>query len=117
MFVSLANEKIIVFHRHSGKLLCRKICKISLIVIADGTWDLTNFHMILTGKSRESVRCAINVGETIWFGVANRVYILDAQTLQIQVRRIFPLQSIERISSFLRNNWKFILVRNIQFNT
>jgi hypothetical protein len=53
--------------------------------LEDGTWNLNNFHLIQTGKSRESVRCAINVGESIWFGVANRVYIIDVQTLEIRV--------------------------------
>ncbi len=51
----------------------------------DGTWNLNNFHLILTGKSRESVRCAIHVSESIWFGIANRVYVLDIQTLEIRV--------------------------------
>ncbi|CAM2713846.1 unnamed protein product [Rotaria socialis] len=67
VFVSLANEKLIVFHRHT-----------------DGTWNLNNLHVITTGKSRESIRCAVNVKESIWCGVANRVYIIDSQTLEIR---------------------------------
>ncbi|CAF3245587.1 unnamed protein product [Rotaria sp. Silwood2] len=67
IFVSLANEKLIVFHRN-----------------IDGTWNLNNFHLIMTGKSRESIRCAINVRESIWCGVANRVYVIDIQTLEIR---------------------------------
>ncbi|CAF4806290.1 unnamed protein product, partial [Rotaria sp. Silwood2] len=38
----------------------------------------------MTGKSRESIRCAINVRESIWCGVANRVYVIDIQTLEIR---------------------------------
>ncbi|CAM4834653.1 unnamed protein product [Rotaria magnacalcarata] len=67
VFVSLANEKLIVFHRNT-----------------DGTWNLNNLHVITTGKSRESIRCTVNVKESIWCGVANRVYIIDSQTLEIR---------------------------------
>ncbi|CAF1106478.1 unnamed protein product [Adineta ricciae] len=67
VFVTLANEKVVVFHRNT-----------------DGTWNLNNFHLIVTGKSRESVRCAINVGDSIWCGVGNRVYVVNVQTLEIQ---------------------------------
>ncbi|CAF4127988.1 unnamed protein product, partial [Rotaria sp. Silwood2] len=74
VFVALANEKIIVFHRNT-----------------DGTWNLNNIHLIVTGKSRESVRCMINVGETIWCGVANRVYVIHTQTLE--VRKQFDVHS------------------------
>ncbi|CAF1455688.1 unnamed protein product, partial [Adineta steineri] len=74
VFISLANEKIVVFCRNT-----------------DGTWNLNNFHLITTGKSRESVRCMINVGESIWCGVANRVYVIDAQTLE--VRKQFDVHS------------------------
>ncbi|CAF1621565.1 unnamed protein product, partial [Adineta ricciae] len=74
VFVSLANEKIVVFHRNT-----------------DGTWELNNLHLIVTGKSRESVRCMINVDESIWCGVANRVYVIDAQTLE--VRKQFDVHS------------------------
>ncbi|CAF1328704.1 unnamed protein product [Rotaria sordida] len=74
VFVSLANEKLIVFHRN-----------------ADGTWNLNNFHLIITGKSRESIRCAINVRESIWCGVANRIYVIDVQTLEI--RKQFQVHS------------------------
>ncbi|CAF0757257.1 unnamed protein product [Adineta ricciae] len=74
VFVSLANEKIVVFHRNT-----------------DGTWELNNLHLIVTGKSRESVRCMINVDESIWCGVANRIYVIDAQTLE--VRKQFDVHS------------------------
>ncbi|CAF3435313.1 unnamed protein product [Rotaria sp. Silwood1] len=74
VFVALANEKIVVFHRNT-----------------DGTWNLNNIHLIVTGKSRESVRCMINVGETIWCGVANRVYVIHTQTLE--VRKQFDVHS------------------------
>ncbi|CAF4456035.1 unnamed protein product, partial [Rotaria socialis] len=74
VFVALANEKIVVFHRN-----------------LDGTWNLNNIHLIVTGKSRESVRCMIGVGETLWCGVANRVYVLHTQTLE--VRKQFDVHS------------------------
>ncbi|CAF0980236.1 unnamed protein product [Rotaria sordida] len=74
VFVTLANEKMIVFHRN-----------------IDGTWNLSNIHLIVTGKSRESVRCMINVGDTIWCGVANRVYVIHTQTLE--VRKQFDVHS------------------------
>ncbi|UJR27296.1 hypothetical protein I4U23_008591 [Adineta vaga] len=74
VFVSLANEKIVVFHRNT-----------------DGTWNLNNLHLIITGKSRESVRCMIHVDGAIWCGVANRVYVIDAQTLE--VRKQFDVHS------------------------
>ncbi|CAF1676957.1 unnamed protein product [Rotaria magnacalcarata] len=74
VFVALSNEKIVVFHRN-----------------LDGTWNLNNIHLIVTGKSRESVRCMIGVGETLWCGVANRVYVLHTQTLE--VRKQFDVHS------------------------
>ncbi|CAF3542225.1 unnamed protein product [Rotaria sordida] len=74
VFVTLANEKMIVFHRN-----------------IDGTWNLSNIHLIVTGKSRESVRCMINVGDTVWCGVANRVYVIHTQTLE--VRKQFDVHS------------------------
>ncbi len=82
----MANEKIVVFHRNTGKIILQnKSIKNIIDFFWDGTWNLNNFHLILTGKSRESVRCSINVGESIWCGVANRVYIIDVQTLEIRV--------------------------------
>jgi hypothetical protein len=51
----------------------------------DETWNLNNFHLIVTGKSRESVRCMINVGTSVWCGVANRIYVIDALTLEVRV--------------------------------
>lgn len=54
-------------------------------ILSDGTWNLDQFHLIVTGKSRESVRCAIQVDESYWFGVANRVYVLDVQSFDIRV--------------------------------
>lgn len=51
----------------------------------DETWNLNNFHLIVTGKSRESVRCMINVGGSVWCGVANRIYVIDGLTLEIRV--------------------------------
>jgi hypothetical protein len=56
-----------------------------VFVFQDDTWNLSHFHLIVTGKSRESVRCLINVGESIWCGVANHVYVIDAQTLVVRV--------------------------------
>lgn len=55
------------------------------ILFIDGTWNLNNIHLIVTGKSRESVRCMINVGETLWCGVANHVYVIHTQTLEVRV--------------------------------
>ncbi|CAF1057017.1 unnamed protein product [Didymodactylos carnosus] len=66
VFVALANEKIAIFRRNN-----------------DGTWNLKNFHLITTGKTRESVRCLINVLDHIWCGVMNRIYVIDVQTLEI----------------------------------
>ena len=62
-------------------MLDRKCREYLIYLFQDGTWNLNNLHLIITGKSREAVRCAINVRESIWCGVANRVYIIDAQTL------------------------------------
>jgi hypothetical protein len=56
-----------------------------LFLFQDGTWNLNNLHLIVTGKSRESVRCAINVGESIWCGIANRVYVINIETLEVKV--------------------------------
>ncbi len=56
-----------------------------MFLFQDGTWNLNNLHLIVTGKSRESVRCAINVGESIWCGIANRVYVINIETLEVKV--------------------------------
>jgi hypothetical protein len=70
--------------------LFEKILKI-ILLLKDGTWNLNNLHLIVTGKSRESVRCMINVGESIWCGVANRVYVIDANTLEVRVCELLLL--------------------------
>ncbi len=62
---------------------------INNFLFKDGTWNLNNFYLIVTGKSRESVRCMINVNESIWCGVANRIYVIDALTLEVRVCFIF----------------------------
>ncbi|CAF0875572.1 unnamed protein product [Didymodactylos carnosus] len=66
VFVALANEKIAVFRRNN-----------------DGTWNLKNFYLIEIGKSRQSVRCLINVFNNIWCGVMNRIHVIDSQSLEI----------------------------------
>jgi hypothetical protein len=71
----------------------------------------------MTGKSRESVRCLINVGESIWCGVANRVYVIDAHTLEVRVCFYFFLViELNKFILSIRNNLMFILNQNIQFN-
>ena len=93
VFVSLANEKIIVFHRQ-----------------ADGTWDLDDVHLIVTGQSRESVRCMIQVEDAVWCGVANRIYVFDVRTLALRVRflhrpcwRLIESVDCRSSSSFIRS--------------
>lgn len=72
-------------------------------IYSDGRWDLNNIHLIVTGKSRESVRCMINVGESIWCGVANRIYVIDAQTLEVRVKTFFSLIFVSISFFFLRS--------------
>lgn len=118
VFVSLANEKIVVFHRNTGKVTCSKRFSRELNrSYLDGTWNLDQFHLIVTGKSRESVRCAIQVDESYWFGVANRVYVLDVQSFDVRVTMKISLIDFQEIFHSSRNNSKFILVLNILFNT
>ena len=85
--MALANEKIVVFHRNSGREIIdwRIIEEINCFVFEDGTWNLNNLYLIITGKSRESVRCMIDVGSSVWCGVANRIYVIDALTVEVRV--------------------------------
>ncbi len=54
--------------------------------LADGQWDLTNYHLLDLGKPHHSIRCVCVVGaKHVWCGYRNQIHVLDPQTLKLEV--------------------------------
>jgi hypothetical protein len=85
VYVALANETILVFHRHKGKSNLSTLMSCIMRYHKDGTWNFNDFHSIVTGSSRASVLCLLNVNQMLWCGIANHIYVFDTQTLNIRV--------------------------------
>lgn len=113
VFVALADGTVAVFHRGPGRsghlevvnwpikveftscTLPTEECPLYLelcvdlsnsLFLADGQWDLTNYHMIDLGKPHHSVRCmCVVANKHVWCGYRNKVHVLDPKTLQVEV--------------------------------
>ncbi|XP_043937473.1 C-Jun-amino-terminal kinase-interacting protein 3-like [Protopterus annectens] len=67
VIVALANGTVAIFSRD-----------------ADGEWDLTNHRLLDLGRPHHSIRCTAAVGNKVWCGCRNRVYIINARTCRIE---------------------------------
>ena len=57
----------------------------NLSFVADGQWDLSNYHLLDLGRPQHSIRCMIVVYDKIWCGLRNKVHVIHPQTLKVEV--------------------------------
>nr|XP_046271026.1 sperm associated antigen 9a isoform X3 [Scatophagus argus] len=68
VLVALADGTIAIFHRG----------------IADGQWDLTNYHLLDLGRPHHSIRCMTVVHDKVWCGYRNRIYVIQPKAMRIE---------------------------------
>jgi hypothetical protein len=94
ILLALANEKIVVF----GSL--DHACS-----ILDGQSYVEQCQWISTGNTRESVQCLIEVQQTIWCSVSNRIYTIEIDSVQAEVKIVFlSRRRRTTISMYLETN-------------
>uniref|UniRef100_A0AAV2KPZ5 Uncharacterized protein n=1 Tax=Knipowitschia caucasica TaxID=637954 RepID=A0AAV2KPZ5_KNICA len=69
VLVALADGTLAIFHRN----------------IADGQWDLTNYHLLDLGRPHHSIRCISVVHELVWCGYRNKIYVIQPRAMRIEV--------------------------------
>ncbi|XP_063759518.1 sperm associated antigen 9a isoform X3 [Eleginops maclovinus] len=68
VLVALADGTLAIFHRS----------------IADGQWDLTNYHLLDLGRPHHSIRCMTVVYDKVWCGYRNKIYIIQPKAMRIE---------------------------------
>ncbi|XP_070703304.1 sperm associated antigen 9a isoform X3 [Pempheris klunzingeri] len=68
VLVALADGTIAIFHRS----------------IADGQWDLTNYHLLDLGRPHHSIRCMTVVHDKVWCGYRNKIYVIQPKAMRIE---------------------------------
>ncbi|XP_067471769.1 sperm associated antigen 9a isoform X4 [Thunnus thynnus] len=68
VLVALADGTLAIFHRG----------------IADGQWDLTNYHLLDLGRPHHSIRCMTVVHDKVWCGYRNKIYIIQPKAMRIE---------------------------------
>lgn len=56
------------------------------MVVSDGQWDLTNYHLLDLGRPHHSIRCMVVVHEKVWCGYRNKIYVIQPKAMRIEVR-------------------------------
>ncbi|XP_053721131.1 C-Jun-amino-terminal kinase-interacting protein 4 isoform X3 [Synchiropus splendidus] len=51
---------------------------------ADGQWDLSNYHLIDTGRPHHSIRCMTVVHDKVWCGYRNKICVVQPKAMKIQ---------------------------------
>ena len=64
--VALANGAVAIFRRNTN-----------------GEWDLSKYHLVQIGTPEVSVRCLAVVGEKVWCGHKNKIYVLEPRELKV----------------------------------
>ncbi|XP_050312049.1 JNK-interacting protein 3 isoform X2 [Anthonomus grandis grandis] len=64
--VAVANGQVVIFKRNK-----------------EGEWDLSQYHIVKIGLPHQSVRQLAVVGERVWCGYRNKVYVLEPRELKI----------------------------------
>lgn len=54
-------------------------------LVADGQWDLNNYHQIELGKTNQSIRCMTVVHDKVWCGYKNKIYVVQPKAMKIEV--------------------------------
>ncbi|XP_055008862.1 LOW QUALITY PROTEIN: sperm associated antigen 9a [Boleophthalmus pectinirostris] len=68
VLVALADGTLAIFHRN----------------IADGQWDLTNYHLLDLGRPHHSIRCISVVHDAVWCGYRNKIYVIQPKAMRIE---------------------------------
>ncbi|XP_061568696.1 sperm associated antigen 9a isoform X3 [Cololabis saira] len=68
VLVALADGTLAIFHRG----------------IADGRWDLTNYHLLDLGRPHHSIRCMTVVHDKVWCGYRNKIYVIQPKAMRIE---------------------------------
>ncbi|XP_041634256.1 sperm associated antigen 9a isoform X4 [Cheilinus undulatus] len=68
VLVALADGTLAIFHR----------------AIADGQWDLTNYHLLDLGRPHHSIRCMTVVHDKVWCGYRNKIYVIQPKAMRIE---------------------------------
>ncbi|XP_070836354.1 sperm associated antigen 9a isoform X6 [Chaetodon trifascialis] len=68
VLVALADGTLAIFHRG----------------IADGQWDLTNYHLLDLGRPHHSIRCMTVVHDKAWCGYRNKIYVIQPKAMRIE---------------------------------
>ncbi|XP_076607889.1 sperm associated antigen 9a isoform X7 [Chaetodon auriga] len=68
VLVALADGTLAIFHRG----------------IADGQWDLTNYHLLDLGRPYHSIRCMTVVHDKAWCGYRNKIYVIKPKAMRIE---------------------------------
>lgn len=55
------------------------------LLVADGQWDLNNYHQIELGKTNQSIRCMTVVHDKVWCGYKNKIYVVQPKAMKIEV--------------------------------
>ncbi len=74
VIAGLADGTIAIFHRNS-----------------DGLWDLKNFYVINFDRPHHSIRCLINVYDTVWCGCRNKIFVINPDEFKLVVFEVFLL--------------------------
>lgn len=96
MLVGLSNGSLAIFHRGVGKNLAavnipgirfslNVAADFSYLLVADGQWDLNNYHQIELGKTNHSIRCMTVVHDKVWCGYKNKIYVVQPKAMKIEV--------------------------------
>ncbi|XP_047427722.1 sperm associated antigen 9a isoform X4 [Mugil cephalus] len=68
VLVALADGTLAIFHRG----------------VADGQWDLTNYHLLDLGRPHHSIRCMTVVHDKVWCGYRNKIYVIQPKAMRIE---------------------------------
>ncbi|XP_072298564.1 sperm associated antigen 9a isoform X2 [Eucyclogobius newberryi] len=68
VLVALADGTLAIFRRN----------------IADGQWDLTNYHLLDLGRPHHSIRCISVVHDVVWCGYRNKIYVIQPKAMRIE---------------------------------
>ncbi|KAJ3601381.1 hypothetical protein NHX12_032350 [Muraenolepis orangiensis] len=67
VLVALADGTLAIFHRAE-----------------DGTWDLSNYHLMDLGRPHHSIRCMAVVHDKVWCGYKNKIHVIQPKSMQIE---------------------------------
>jgi len=55
------------------------------VLLTDGPWDLSNYHLMDLGRPHHSIRCMAVVHDKVWCGYKNKIHVIQPKSMQIEV--------------------------------